>query len=144
IPLIYLPMAIALLHLAQARGQFTPVEALELVQSPRPAAGRREMLRDRRFWFALPAVLSGPIVVTGVFIQQSFILEQKNWSPAWFASCFVAYGALHWLSSIASGVLVDRFSAQRVLLFTVVPLVAGMFVAAGFEGNWVAMAMMAL
>lgn len=144
IPLVYLPVAIALLHLAQKRGQFRPLEELEIIHPNQPAAGRREMLRDRRFWFAFPALMAGPFVVTGVFIQQGFILEQKSWSPAWFASCFVVYGALHWLSSMASGVLVDRFSAQRVLPFTVAPLAVAMFVAAGFEGNWVAMVMMAL
>ncbi len=146
IPLLYLPMAFTLLQVAQKRRAYvslaTPVSTGESRQQP--AQGRREVLRDRRFWCALPALMSAPFIVTGIFIQQSFIVQQKDWTPAWLASCFAIYGLVHWLSSLASGVLVDRFTAQRVLRFMALPLAGAMLATANFEGLWVAPLLMGL
>jgi MFS family permease len=144
VPLLYLPAALGLLHLARKRGQYIPFVASTNPQAQRKAAGRREMLRDRRFWLALPSLMAGPFIVTGIFIQQSFILQQKVWTPAWLATCFIVYGVVHWLSSLATGVLVDRFTAQRVLPVMIIPLGLAMFVTANLEGMWVAPLFMGL
>lgn len=144
IPLLYLPLAFILLHVAQKRGLYQPVDRSREQHAQRGAAGRRQMLADRRFWFALPALMAGPFVVTGIFIQQSFVLAQKDWTPAWLATCFILYGVVHWLSSLAAGVLVDRFTAQRVLPFMVMPLGLAMFAAANLEGQYVALLLMGL
>lgn len=142
IPLIYLPTMYWLLHRA-------PINEHEAPLSPdstqhHTSRGRREMLRDYRFWLALPTVVSGPFILTGVFIHQGFIIAQKQWDPLWLASCFVVYGIVHWVSSMAAGVLVDRFTARRLLPMIVLPLAGAMFSLAWLDGSWVALLFMTL
>ena len=107
-------------------------------------SGRRLLWGDRRFWLGGPALLASPFVLTAFFIHQDFVLVQKQWTPAWLASCFVMYGATHWLSSMAAGVLVDRYSGRRLLRFYVLPLLAAIFMLANLDGAWVALVFMAL
>lgn len=106
--------------------------------------GRRVVLADSRFWLALPALLTTPFMVTGIFIQQGFLIEAKGWTPAWLALCFTLYGLVHWISSLGSGALVDRFGATRMLPFLQVPMLMALLVAAFIPGWWAAPVMMVL
>ena len=108
------------------------------------ANSRQQMLRDYRFWLALPAILAAPFIITGFFIHQGFILEQKGWSPIWFASCFIAYGFMHWFSSMLAGILIDRWSAIRLLPYCLVPMAFGLFLTAYLEGQWLAPLLMTM
>ena len=98
--------------------------------------GRRLLFSDKRYWFCLPTQLSVPFILTAVFIHQDYILIEKQWSAAALASGFVLYGVSHWLSSIAFGVLVDRFSGTFLFRFYTLPLIVAMGVLAGFDGTW--------
>ncbi len=133
---IYIPLMFWLLGKAPVDVRSRPVTADP--ERLKKSAGRRDMLMDYRFWLALPTVLGGPFMVTGIFIHQGFILAEKDWSAAWLASCFIIYGVTHWLAQMVSGVLIDRFSAQTVLRWVLVPLMAAVFVLAHLQGNWVA------
>src|SRR5690606_39243501 len=138
VPLIYLPLIFWLLRRSPI--EFDPPQLAQpnavnrsavnhnaVNQSAaKPSGGRREMLADSRFWLALPAVLAPPFLVTGVFIQQGFILQQKAWNPLWLANCFIAFGIAHWLSSLTAGMLVDQFSARRLLPLLMLPLAVAM------------------
>lgn len=142
IPLIYLPTMYWLLHRAPINEHEAPLSPDSIQHHT--SRGRREMLRDYRFWLALPTVVSGPFILTGVFIHQGFIIAQKQWDPLWLASCFVVYGIVHWVSSMAAGVLVDRFTARRLLPMIVLPLAGAMFSLAWLDGSWVALLFMTL
>jgi len=107
-------------------------------------AGRREMLRDYRFWLALPGLMANPFLITGVFIHQNFLVVDKGWSLSWLATCFVVYGAVHWLSSLVSGVLVDRFKGPRLVGIFLLPMFISMLVAALMPGDMAALIMLAL
>ena len=129
VPLLLLPLLWTLLH------RISRVHSLDPGQATRQSEGesatelafrRRDVLRDQRFWMALPLMLSGGFLVTGVFIHQGFLLETKGWSAEWFAICFTVYGAMHWLGSLGTGVLVDRFSARRVMRFFMLPSLLGL------------------
>jgi len=104
--------------------------------------GRREVLRDYRFWLALPALMAAPFLITGIFIHQNFIVEQKGWTMSWLAICFTVYGLVHWLSALTAGSLVDRLGPYRLLPWLLVPLLASISVVAFVPGWWVAMLMM--
>ena len=133
---LYIPLMLWLLKQAPVDTRSRPVTAdAEVLKR---SAGRRDMLKDYRFWLALPTVLGGPFMVTGIFIQQGYILAEKDWSAAWLASCFIIYGVTHWVAQLVTGILIDRFSAQTVLRFVLVPLTGAVFVLAYLEGNWVA------
>jgi MFS family permease len=109
-----------------------------------PGAGRREMLHDYRFWLALPGLMANPFLITGVFIHQNFLVVDKGWSLSWLATCFVVYGAVHWLSSLVSGVLVDRFKGPRLVGVFLLPMLLSMLVAALMSGDIAALLMLAL
>jgi MFS family permease len=140
IPLVFLPLVWWLLKLEH------PPEYLPKQDNKSPnnnvSSGRREMLADYRFWLALPAILAGPFIITGIFIHQGFVLDQKDWTPIMFARCFVLYGFMHWFSSMLAGLLVDRWSAIRLLPFYLLPLTVGLFATAYLNGQWLASVLM--
>ena len=147
VPMVMLPLSYWLLTASGLR----PIAGLD-ASGPRSSlesgsasdGGRRELLSDYRYWLALPAILSSPFLITGVFIHQSFLLDSKGWSPAWLASCFVVYGVVHWLSAMAAGFLVDRFKSTRLLLLFLFPMLGSMLIAAFMPGDIAALLMMAL
>jgi len=89
---------------------------------------RRDILKDSKFYYILPAVLAPSFISTGIFFHQIHIVEVKGWELSWFASCFVAYAICQLLSSIVAGPLVDRVSAKRLLPFFLIPMIAGLTV----------------
>lgn len=142
VPLIYIPLVHWLLRRSPIA--YDPPLLHQPHANNKNSGGRRQMLKDYRFWLALPAVLAPPFLVTGVFIHQGFILQQKAWSPEWMASCFIAFGVAHWVSSMTAGLLVDRFSARRLLPLLMLPLAIAMFSLVWFEGHWLALLFMTL
>jgi MFS family permease len=100
------------------------------------------LLCDYRFWLALPAILAVPFIITGVFIHQGFFLPQMGWTSLLFASCFVFYGSAHWLSSMYTGALVDRFSGVQLLKYYPLPMGVGQLAPALMRGDWVAYVLM--
>ena len=144
VPLGFIPVGLWLLKNAEKSGfKFTPVASIGGSPS-HSSVGRSEVLLDGRFWRVLPAVIAGPFVVTGVFIHQSFYMQQKLWSMELFASSFIAYGVVHWISSLAAGVMVDRYSAVRLLAYYNLPLAAAMLVVGFVDGPLVPFLMLGL
>ena len=52
---------------------------------------RKEVLRDPKFYTILPAVLAPAFVITGIVINQSFIIESKGWDEYAIAKAFMFY-----------------------------------------------------
>lgn len=105
-------------------------------------SGRKILFSDLRYWCAAPTILSVPFVLTAVFIHQDFIVSNQGWNRQLLAWSFIVYGAVHWVASLVFGVLVDRFSAVRILPFFSIPLILALFFLAYFDGSWVAIVMM--
>lgn len=143
VPLVFLPLVFWLLSKAGASEAETVAPKVRSNAADWVDGSRRTLLSDARFWRALPLLLAPPFIVTGLFIHQGFVLEQKGWSPALFASAFVLYGAIHWAASIVVGSLVDRYSATHLFKFMGIPFVLGLTLGAFREGIWVVYAMMA-
>lgn len=110
----------------------------------KPGQARKLLLSDRRYWLALPGLMAPPFIVTGIFIHQDFVIASKGWTPAWFAVCFVVYGSVHWLASLISGLLVDRYSAVRLLPYYLLPMAMGLLALSLLSGIWVALLLMVL
>lgn len=144
---VLLPLLQWLLRCAEgaghARGEAPSAAAAPGGGAP-GVSGRRLLLSDRRYWLALPALLASPFMMTGIFIHQHFIVTSKGWTLDWLATCFVVYGLTHWLASLGSGLLVDRFKALRLLPFIGVPLLLALLLLAYVPGHWVALGMMIL
>jgi len=82
---------------------------------------RAEVLRDVKFYFLLPAVLAPGFLTTGIFINQVYIFESKEWSLLLLAQGFTFYAVFSVIALAVSGLLIDRFSAIKVLPFYLVP-----------------------
>jgi MFS family permease len=146
IPLIFLPTALLLLRKGQ-HGRYREesiTSKSKIPHIPNLQGSRRTLLKDHRFWMALPAMLAAPFIVTGVFIHQGFFLPEMGWTPALFARCFIVYGVFHWLSSMYVGALVDRFSGVQLFKFYPVPMLLGLILCATLSGEWVAYSLMLL
>ena len=110
--------------------------------APKGMAG--SSVNEIRFWLVLPIIMAAPFIITGIFIHQAFILPQMGWTPLLFAKCFIFYGSCHWLSSMYSGALVDRFSGVQLFKFYPLPMLLGLLIPASASGSWVAYGLMVL
>ena len=91
---------------------------------------RKEVVRDARFWLALPAAVAAPFLMTGFIFHGIRLVEGKGWSLEWYSQCFVAFGVSTWVSSLVFGVLIDRVGARRLLPLFLIPLGVGLAVLA--------------
>ena len=105
---------------------------------------RSEVLRDLKFYCLLPAVLAPGFLTTGIFINQSYIFESKNWSMLFLAQGFTMYAAFSVVALAVSGFLIDRFSAIKVLPFYLVPTMSAYLLVIYSSWTFTPMAMMML
>lgn len=91
---------------------------------------RSEVLRDPAFYLLVPVVLMPAFINTGVFFHQIPLIEAKGWSRALFAAGFSTYAAFTVIGTLVSGRLVDRFGALSILRYALLPLAAGLMLAA--------------
>ncbi len=83
---------------------------------------RMEVIKDYRFYIICSNMLAMPWIATGVFVYQSFIIESKGWGPYILAQSFMSYSVLTVLSLLISGILIDKFSSRKLLLYMNIPL----------------------
>lgn len=100
---------------------------LVAAQDDAPGSGRREMLRDRRFWLVLPLYLAPPFLLTGMFFHQVQLADARGWDLAVLAAAFSLYAFLKVAVSLGIGVLIDRYSASRIMPLSALPLFLAFF-----------------
>jgi len=83
---------------------------------------RKEVLGDLKFYTMLPALLAPSFIITGIVINQSFIIESKSWGDYAIAKAFMFYSVLTVLTLFFSGLLVDKFTSRKLLPFLNIPL----------------------
>lgn len=82
----------------------------------------REVLKTPYFYAILPCILTAPFMLTAIFFYQAEIASSKSWDLALFAGGISAFAITRFFSSIACGPLIDRFTANRLLFWHVLPL----------------------
>ena len=123
--LIVLPMIIFLLkNFKDASVEKEVIENNKLIKN----WTREEVLKDSKFYFLLPMVLCPPFLITGIFINQSFLFINKGWGSDMIALSFTAYAIFTVISLQVSGYLIDRFSAIKILPFYLIPMMFGFFI----------------
>ena len=83
---------------------------------------RIEVIKDYRFYVICANMLAMPWIATGVFVYQSFILEQKNWGPYVIAQSFMIYSILSVITLFIAGYLIDKFTSKKLLIYMNIPL----------------------
>lgn len=83
---------------------------------------RRDVIRDRTFWFGLMWLTAVPsYVLTGVMFHQIYLADLKNVPLANWTANYVLYAVFAVIGSLVAGQLVDRFTARRVAPYTMLP-----------------------
>jgi MFS family permease len=86
---------------------------------------RAQALRHPLFWLMVPALLGPPAWGTALFFHQVHLVETKGWvMPAWVA-LMPAFTLVAVVATFASGWLIDRFGAGRMVPFYLLPFAAG-------------------
>jgi len=94
---------------------------------------RREVLKDFKFYSILPAMLASSFIITGIVINQTFIIESKDWGKFAIAKSFMIYSILTVATLFFSGYLVDKFTSRKVFPLLNVPLLLSLIVLAIFD-----------
>jgi len=89
---------------------------------------RKEVLKDFKFYTMLPSLLAPAFIITGIVINQSFIIESKSWDEYAIAKAFMSYSFCTVLTLFLSGLLVDKFTSRKILPFLNVPLLLSLVV----------------
>jgi MFS family permease len=105
---------------------------------------RQDVLSSGLFYALLPGVLAPPFIVTAVFFNQVELVAGKGWDLAWFAAWFPLLAALHVVSSLLTGWLIDLMGARRLLPFMLLPLGVGVLLLAAIDSRWILPAAVAL
>ena len=105
---------------------------------------RREVLKDFKFYSLLPSTLACPFIITGIVINQSFIIESKGWSEYAIAQAFMFYSISTVLTLFLSGFLVDRFTSRKILPYVNIPMLLSLMILIFFDHPYSAFIFMGL
>ena len=94
---------------------------------------RSEVLKDLKFYTILPAMLASSFIITGIVINQTFIIESKDWGKFAIAKSFMIYSILTVATLFFSGFLVDKFTSRKIFPLLNVPLLLSLIVLAIFD-----------
>lgn len=83
---------------------------------------RRQALGEKRFYYMLPAMIAPSLIGTAMFFFPAEIARAKQWSSLWVTAHYGLYSFVSVAVTIYSGVLIDRFSARRVVPYFLLPL----------------------
>ena len=81
----------------------------------------------------LPAVLASSFIITGIVINQSFIIDSKNWGKFAIAQSFMIYSILTVITLFFSGFMVDKFTSRKIFPLLNLPLLLSMIILATFK-----------
>ena len=72
--------------------------------------------------------MASPFVITGIVINQSFILESKNWGDYVIAKAFMSYSFFTVITLFLSGFLVDKFTSRKLLFYLNLPMILSLII----------------
>ncbi len=94
---------------------------------------RKEVIKDLKFYSVLPAMLASSFIITGIVINQTFIIESKDWEKFAIAKSFMIYSILTVITLFLSGFLVDKFTSRKIFPLLNVPLLLSVIILAIFD-----------
>ena len=94
---------------------------------------RIEVIKDYRFYVLGANMLAMPWITTGIFVYQSFILSSKNWGPFVIAKSFMAYSILSVITLFIAGILIDKFTSRKILMYMNIPLLLSSIIIIFFD-----------
>lgn len=132
---LVMPVALALWH---RRPELTEVSQAASTGLPaQPAIDRAGFFRNPRVWMTLPALITPPFVLTGLFLFQAPLSEYKGWSLEWMAAAFTGFAVTRAACSLGMGSLIDRFTATALLPIYTLPMGAAVLLLRFADSPWV-------
>ena len=89
---------------------------------------RKEVLKDLKFYSILPAMLASSFIITGIVINQTFIVVSKDWEKFAIAKSFMIYSILTVATLFFSGFLVDKFTSRKLFPLLNFPLLLSLVI----------------
>lgn len=105
---------------------------------------RAEMLRDPLLYLFLPALMAQPLLFTGFMFHQVQLVDEKGWALSFWAGLYVLYAVTSSAVKFVAGLMIDRFGAQPLLPFMILPLGAALLLLGLAEAAWAAIGFMLL
>lgn len=96
----------------------------------------KETLRDAGLYLRLPALLSTSSIGTGLVFHQVHIATTKGWPLSLMAASFSLYAVGSVVTTIASGALVDKVGARRLVPVFLIPLMATCIAVTEIDATW--------
>lgn len=136
--LVCLPFALFLLRGHTARHAAYQARQTDLAESDNPSSTsgwtRAQVLRDKRFYMLMPAMMALPFVATGIQFHQITLVEEKGWLLATFASGYFVAAIFNVIGSLSTGSIVTRLGGVgRLAPFYVAPLAISMILLISFD-----------
>ena len=94
---------------------------------------RIEVIKDYRFYIISSNLLAMPWIATGVFVYQPFITSSKEWGTFVIAQSFMSYSIFSVITLLVSGILIDKFTSRKLLIFMNIPLLLSTIVLFYFD-----------
>lgn len=91
-----------------------------------PSFTRTQALSEGRFYFMLPAMIAPSLIMTAMFFFPAEIARAKGWSTLWVTAHYGLYSFVSVVVTVYSGLLIDRFSARRIVPVFLLPLTLGL------------------
>ena len=105
---------------------------------------RKEVLKDFKFYTMLPCILAPAFIITGIVINQSFIIESKAWGTYTLAKAFMVYATVTVITLYLSGILVDKFTTRKLLIYLNFPMLLSLLTLILFSHSYSAFIFMGL
>ena len=138
VAVIVLPAVMWLLRGHDVRHQAYEDQLRRQSQSGAESGGlsRRDVLGDFRFYLLLPAASAPSLIATALFFHHLALAELKGWDATWFTGSYWIYALGSVFAVLASGPLIDRLTAVRVLPTFLLPLALALFLIWAFDNAW--------
>jgi len=89
---------------------------------------RSQVLKDGRFWRVAPAIFSPPVISTALVFHQQSLAAAKSFELSQWATAIAAYSVAAVTTSLLTGVMVDKFSAAKVVRLYLVPFICSVLI----------------
>ncbi|MEP1442640.1 MAG: MFS transporter [Hyphomicrobiales bacterium] len=140
--LLLLPLVYGLMK--QERAPQGALQTEDDIKQPAHSWTRGEVLKDVYFWLIMIVVLAAPFIGTTIYFHQIHLLEVKGWSANIFASSFFVMSISTVVCSLLFGVIIDRFSAVRILPIVLLPMGGASFLLASIDNQAIIFVFMAM
>ena len=122
--MFYAPLFILCVKRERVPSDDPPAEPHEPASTQRQWR-RDEVFKNPLFYALLPGVLAPPVIMTGIFFNQTNLVALKGWDLGWFAGTFWIMSATFVITTFATGWVIDKVHSRAVLPFFLAPLGLG-------------------